>query len=135
MENKSISFLKKQRRYTVQIIYKLIILQDDTARMKQEILDGLQLSTKNEEIIQYIENVIDKYFELRDELEPLLEESWWWERLPMMVRAILISSLYEIKYYNTPKAIVIDEAIEMVREFIPSWETNFINAVLDKAQY
>ncbi|QGS51943.1 transcription antitermination factor NusB [Spiroplasma tabanidicola] len=129
---KSVSYLKKQRRNTVQILYKVSLLNEQIDKIKQELLDNTQFEEINDDLSAYITNVLNQFDDLKQELKKYIPSNWSWERLPNMIKAILISSAFEIINNINPKGIVINESLDMVREFLPSWDTNFVNAILDK---
>jgi N utilization substance protein B len=52
--------------------------------------------------------------------------------MPAVDRAILRLGIWELANTPTPPAVVIDEAIELAREFSTSDSPKFVNGVLDK---
>jgi N utilization substance protein B len=58
-------------------------------------------------------------------------ENWKLERMPMVDRNILRLAIYEMSRKETPAAIVIDEALELARQFSGEESVPFINGVLD----
>jgi N utilization substance protein B len=56
---------------------------------------------------------------------------WRLERMPVVDRNILRLAAYEMQMGQTPAAIVIDEALELAREFAGDESVAFINGVLD----
>jgi len=58
-------------------------------------------------------------------------EHWRLERMPVVDRNILRLAIYEMTYTETPAAIVIDEALELARQFSSDESVSFINGVLD----
>ncbi|ARU91577.1 transcription antitermination protein NusB [Spiroplasma clarkii] len=131
---KTVSYLKTRRRYCVQILYKLYIVDEDLTKLKQEVLDGTQFEENSDDMSNFIMKVLDHFVEIQEAVKPLISENWTWERLPNIIKAILINGSYEITQKITSKAIVVNESIDMVREFLPSWDTAFLNAVLDKIE-
>jgi N utilization substance protein B len=51
--------------------------------------------------------------------------------MPMVDRNILRLAVYEMTRKDTPPAIVIDEALELARQFSGEESVSFINGVLD----
>ncbi|ALD66430.1 transcription antitermination protein NusB [Spiroplasma cantharicola] len=128
---KTISILKKRRKNTIQILYRLFLLEEDINKIKQEVLDGFQLETFEEELNNYIFDILDNTLEYKALISNLLPELWNWTRLPKIIQAILVNGVYEIKKEITPKAVIINESIELTREYLPSFETAFVNGLLD----
>ncbi len=54
-----------------------------------------------------------------------------WIACPRSNRNILRLAVYEMKTGTTPPAVVIDEAIELARQFSGDESVSFINGVLD----
>ncbi|HXA68043.1 MAG TPA: transcription antitermination factor NusB [Bryobacteraceae bacterium] len=58
-------------------------------------------------------------------------ENWKLERMPIVDRNILRMAIYEMHRHETPPAVVIDEALELARQFSGEESVSFINGVLD----
>ncbi|HZT38313.1 MAG TPA: transcription antitermination factor NusB [Bryobacteraceae bacterium] len=56
---------------------------------------------------------------------------WRIERMPVVDRNLLRMGVYEMTQLNTPPAVVIDEALELARQFSGEESVSFINGVLD----
>lgn len=56
---------------------------------------------------------------------------WRIERMPVVDRNILRLAIYEMDELQTPPAVVIDEALELARQFSGDESVAFINGVLD----
>jgi N utilization substance protein B len=57
--------------------------------------------------------------------------NWRIERMPVVDRNILRLATYEMNQLKTPPAVVIDEALELARQFSGEESVAFINGVLD----
>ncbi len=53
------------------------------------------------------------------------------EKIAPINRAILILGITELKYFDTPPIVVINEYIEIAKEFAESRSAGFVNGVLD----
>ena len=58
-------------------------------------------------------------------------EHWRLERMPIVDRNILRLAIYEMGRQETPAAVVIDEALELARQFSGEESVSFINGILD----
>jgi len=58
-------------------------------------------------------------------------ENWKLERMPIVDRNILRLAVYEMSREDTPPAVVIDEALQLARQFSGEASVPFINGVLD----
>ena len=58
-------------------------------------------------------------------------QNWRLERMAAVDRNILRLAVYEMTQLDTPPAVVIDEALELARQFSGDESVSFINGVLD----
>ena len=80
-----------------------------------------------------ITGTIEHIAEIDELIKNHLSENWTLERINKVSLAILRTSIFEMKFQNgsQPK-IVIDEAVNIAREYGLEDSYKFINAVLDK---
>ena len=80
-----------------------------------------------------ISGTVEHVAEIDKLIKKHLSASWTLERINKVSLAIMRTSIYEMKYQagSEPK-IVIDEAVNIAREFGLEDSYKFINAVLDK---
>ncbi|MGL6196988.1 MAG: transcription antitermination factor NusB [Thermoguttaceae bacterium] len=69
---------------------------------------------------------IDKHIES-------LSHNWTISRMSITDRNILRLAVCELKYCDTPRPVVINEAIELAKKFGTKDSASFINGVLDKS--
>lgn len=129
METK-ISFSKK-RKLLIQTFYKYQLLNASIDYIHQDILDDVQ-NINNKDVLFEIEQIAKKQTDLINHININVSSSWRWDRIPAIIRAILIVGTYEILYTNTPKPVTINEMVEYVKEIEPDFDYKFVNAVLDK---
>ena len=58
-------------------------------------------------------------------------EHWRLDRMPAVDRNILRLAVFEMSQQSTPPAVIIDEALELARQFSGDESVSFINGVLD----
>ena len=82
-----------------------------------------------------ISGTIDHLDEIDNLISSHLSSSWTMERINKVSLAILRTSTYEIKFQagSNPK-IVIDEAVNIAKEYGSDDSYKFINAILDKIE-
>ena len=71
----------------------------------------------------------------RDELDEVIcrtATNWRLDRMAPTDRNVLRMGLYEMTHMGTPAAVVIDESIEIAREFGTENSSSFVNGILDK---
>lgn len=84
----------------------------------------------NEFVSDSVHNIIEKT-NIIDELINKYLNNWTIDRLGKTDQAILRLATYEILYTDTPGVVVIDEAIELSKQYSDDKVKNIINAVLD----
>lgn len=70
-----------------------------------------------------------------DELSTIANDhlsNWKIDRLDLTGASILRMAIYEIKYMDTPKVVVINEAVELAKKYSDENVRKMINAALDK---
>lgn len=73
--------------------------------------------------------ILEKAVELDHDIEAAATE-WPIDRLNKIDLAVLRLAVYELKYEETPPKVVIDEAVELAKEFGSENSSSFINGVL-----
>lgn len=58
-------------------------------------------------------------------------QHWRLERMPVVDRNILRLAIYELTANRLPAPVIIDEALELARQFASDESVSFINGVLD----
>jgi len=80
-----------------------------------------------------VREVVAKYEELDGIIGPLAPE-WPIEQIARIDKIILRMSIYELKYFKeTPPKVVINEAVELAKQFGGDNSSKFINGVLGSA--
>ncbi len=88
------------------------------------------------EVIEYADRLVERYFDDREGIDGLIEEhleNYRLERLGHVERALLRAALSEMLIGETPPQVIIDEAVEIVRNYSGGEATGLINGVLDRA--
>ena len=86
---------------------------------------------------KYVKDIVNGVLENQDKIDETINkylENWDLDRLGKTDRAILRLSTYEMMYYDTPKVVVINEAVELAKKYSDDKVVNLINAVLDKVR-
>ncbi len=84
---------------------------------------------------KYVKDIVNGVLENQDKIDETITkylENWDLDRLGKTDRAILRLSTYEMMYYDTPKVVVINEAVELAKKYSDDKVVKLINAVLDK---
>ena len=60
-------------------------------------------------------------------------KDWKWDRLPLLTQAILLMSYIHFYYIEKiDKAVVIDVAVNLAKEYVEEKQGKFVNAILDE---
>lgn len=86
---------------------------------------------QNEFVNELVNGVINNRKEIDDIANKYLKD-WTIDRLETIGASILRMAIYEINYMDTPKIVVINEAIDLAKKYSDDNVRKMINAVLDK---
>lgn len=92
-------------------------------------MDNMEI--ENEFVKDIVYGVVTHQTEI-DEIANSYVKDWTIERLDKTGAAILRMAIFELKYTDTPPIVVINEAIELAKEYSDDSVRKIINAVLDK---
>ena len=84
---------------------------------------------------KYVRDVVNGVLENLESLDATITkylENWDLDRLGKTDKAILRLAAFEMIHYDTPKVVVINEAIELAKKYSDDKVVKLINAVLDK---
>lgn len=122
----------KARETAFLMLFQLIEGANDW-QMAEYTLSQAELPAKSADFaVALADGAWQKRFETEQYIRRLAK-GWQYERLCSVDRLLLHLAMYELKYLpESPQPIVIDEAIELAREFGTDDSPGFVNAVLDK---
>ncbi len=107
---------------------------DDLATDLREFLERLE---KNEGYFSYAIELVDGILAKLESIDSLIDElvaNWEFSRIAKTDLAILRMGIYEILYrLDVPPVVVIDEALEISKDFSSDNSRKFLNGVLDQA--
>lgn len=113
------------------ILYQIDLYDKDKISYDLESVFHENLEIDN----KFVRDIVDGVLEKKDSIDKIISkylENWDLDRLGKTDRAILRLSTYEMLYYNTPKVVVINEAVELAKKYSDEKIVKLINAVLDK---
>ena len=121
------------RKEAFKLIFQTEINRDDVEFLVQEMLVNKPESKQNIEYIRTVLlGVLEKEEELKQDITENMSDKWKIDRISKVSLALLKLAIYEIKYMDTPKIVVINEAIELAKKYSDDNVRKIINAVLDK---
>ena len=107
--------------HAISSFYETLYSGEDEAEHKPEpdpFMEELARGT-SQEAVQIDQRISDK------------SAHWKLDRMPAVDRNILRMAIYEMSKRSTPAVVVIDEALELARQFSGDESVSFINGVLD----
>ena len=141
--NKKIGRRYNTRLAAVKSVYNLEInsclnIKKNANDLANDIMAYYKQSEENVSIDRdFLFHLISGVFNHKDNLDEKIKEklgvNWKFERLEAVIVAILRTSVFEIlNDSETPLKIIINEYINITKEFYDEKEVGFINSVLDK---
>ncbi len=100
---------------------------------EKETLDEVTSPLKKEADVKFCEDIFSAYMEHRDELESEVAsylQNFDLSRVYRVDLALIYLALTEIKYLSTPKAVAMNEVIEISKKYSTSDSKKFINGIL-----
>jgi N utilization substance protein B len=122
----------KSRRFAMQAIYQWQMTGDSVTDIKQQFFDDNNLSLIDAE---YFSELVSGVASSISELDPLLEKnmSRTVESVDPVERSILRLATYEFVHrFDVPYRVVLNEAVNIAKEYCEENSHAFVNAVLDK---
>ena len=84
---------------------------------------------------EFVKDIVYGVIVKKDEIDKLANEylnKWTIDRLGNTDQAIIRMAIYELLYTNTPPIVVINEAVELAKNYSDDEVKNMITGVLDK---
>jgi N utilization substance protein B len=122
----------RAREYALQMLYQAEVGGMPMADVAAHFFDG---SDAPADVIRFARRLADGVAAARGEIDALLEEAidnWRLERLGAVDRNVLRLAVFEFLHeVETPRVVVIDEAIEVAKRFGGEESGQFVNGILD----
>ena len=122
---------RKMRELAMQVVYLWDCLADrDMDQARQIVADG----TKDPAIQQSALDMANGAWDQRETIDKWVERlapQWPPRRQPAVDRSLIRVAVWELTGADTPPKVVIDEAIELAKQFSTEHSAAFINGVLD----
>ena len=126
----------RSRRRALQVLFEWDIRKDSIDRAIAHFYDTLY-SEENEnrpKQDKFMEELARGTTASQPEIDKLIEakaDNWRLERMAVVDRNILRMAIFEFNQQIVPAPVIIDEAIELARQFSNDESISFINGVLD----
>ena len=126
---------RKAREYALQMLFQWDITHDLIEQIAATFWDGQDGEEEAEETRTFAEALASGtvgHVERIDALIARHAENWRLDRMAFVDRNLLRLATYEFLFdAETPKTVVINEAIEIARRFSAQESPQFINGILD----
>ena len=126
---------RRGREYALQMLYAM----DVTGYQPDQVFAGFYaIQDLNRDAFYYARRLVDGVHGHLEEIDTALTryaEHWKIHRMAVVDRNLLRLGLYELMFVKEiPFPIVINEALEIVKEFSDQEGTQFLNGILDAAR-
>ncbi|MEV3992408.1 transcription antitermination factor NusB [Streptomyces sp. NPDC049837] len=124
----------KARKRAFQILFEA----DQRGASAQEVLADWVRHARSDDrqppVSEYTMELVEGYAQYADRIDELIAtyaEGWALDRMPVVDRNILRLGTYELVWVDgTPDAVVIDEAVQLAKEFSTDESPSFVNGLL-----
>jgi len=125
---------RRGREYALQMLFAM----DLTEYKPDEVFAGFHaIQDLNHDAFYHARRMVDGIFSHLDEIDELLAncaKNWKIPRMAVVDRNLLRLAIYELKYLNeAPFQIIINEALEIAKDFGDVESSHFINGILETA--
>ena len=119
------------RKAVVGLLYAYDLGNIGIDKFVDEILEDDKIRNKQKEFsLKLFKGTIEHLQEIDEEIKKHLQ-SWDYDKIGKVEKAILRLGTFEIMIDNNDRAIVINEAIELAKELADEKSPQFVNGVLD----
>ena len=127
---------RRGREYALQMLYAM----DVTGYQPDEVFAGFNaIQDLNRDAFYYARRLVDGVYGHLEEIDQVLTrfaEHWKVHRMAAVDRNLLRLGIYELMHLKEiPFPIIINEALEIVKEFSDAEGTQFVNGILDAASH
>ena len=120
----------EQRVIAMKSIYQNLLLGKDIRLAVYDLTQG------QNEVDEFLYALTIELIDNKDayimQINQSLREDWTFDRLSLLEQSILLISYQELKQVKTARAVVINEAITLAKEYCDDSSYKLINGVLDR---
>lgn len=124
---------RSSRELAMRFLYQAEL---NPANLKEQMKEFWERNPCQDDIQAFTEELVDKIFSSKEEIDALLEkysENWPLARMAVIDRNLLRLATCEILYFkNVPPKVAINEAVEISKKYGSVDSPNFINGILDR---
>jgi len=124
---------RKAREYALQMLFQWDITRDTIDQIAETFFHDQEHEPQS--VVDFARQLVQGTVEHVEEIDRLIQrhaEHWRLDRMATVDRNLLRMAVQEFLYdRETPKTVVINEAIEIARRFSTQESPQFINGILD----
>ena len=122
----------KMRELAVEAVYQSLLLDKDIRKALYDVM--LQSNEADGYLIALATGAIENKDKYEEMFQANMRSDWEFERLSLLEQAILLISAQDILENGTPKAVAINEAVTLAKEYCDESAPKLINGLLDHLQ-
>jgi N utilization substance protein B len=122
---------RKAREFALQLLFQQDVTHYSVEETGREFWKSNPADDATRVFSEFLFTQAEANRELIDSLIVKHALNWRLDRMAKVDRTILRMSVAEFLYADTPKIVVIDEAIEIARKYSGDDSTEFVNGILD----
>ncbi|MCX4662658.1 transcription antitermination factor NusB [Streptomyces uncialis] len=124
------------RKRAFQILFEGDQRHADVTTVLADWVRHSRTDTRQPPVSEYTMELVEGYAQHAARIDELLAQyavGWTLDRMPVVDRNILRLGAYELIWVDgTPDAVVLDEAVELAKEFSTDDSPNFVNGLLGR---
>ncbi|MCM2392806.1 transcription antitermination factor NusB [Streptomyces albipurpureus] len=126
----------KARKRAFQILFEADQRGASVQTVLADWIRHARTDTRQPPVTEYTMELVEGYAEYADRIDELIATyavDWELDRMPVVDRNIIRLGAYELVWVDgTPDAVVIDEAVELAKEFSTDESPSFVNGLLGR---
>lgn len=115
-----------------QSIYQMDMAKTDKDTALSYTVEENELSSQGQKMARKLVDGCHEHIAEIDQVIEAISSSWKLNRMCSVDRNILRMATYELMYTEVPVGVVINEAVELAKEYGTDDSGKFVNAILDK---
>ena len=119
------------REVVTTLLYANDIGNKDIEKFTDEILEDKKIRNRQKDFALSLYNGVIEHLDSIDKELNSHMQSWDFDKVGRIERAILRLGTYELMYSDLDRAVIINEALEIVKKLADTKATKFVNGVLD----
>ena len=121
------------RKYAREVAFSLVFEYMSTKAFNEMELEQFDRNNLTDEDLDFIKKlykgVVGEYSDLENRVGEL-SKGFKIDRVFKVDKAVLMMAIFELDNLDTPKSVVINEAVELAKKFSTEFSANFVNGVL-----